>query len=384
MERNAAESVAGFPANRNQTGWIEPTMRKAVERFIQGSVIGLILAATLWPSPERPSESFAFCIACGSRGIADALLNVALFFPWGVIGAWSSRSFRRAVVTGFLLSVFVELAQTVIPGRDPSLSDVIFNSIGALLGAYTATTRKVWLAPREGRAVVLSLGALFIVVAVMTGTALALSPLDSLGSTATRIEAVAPRRFSPDNPVVIAYETVAASGSTLTVQQWGEDVGLTYPSWAGAHGFDEPAYWSRNALRNRTMPAKVELRLEKRSWRVSVDSSRTGFIGPTPGSGWALMLYPDAIGHRWGELLNSLWLLALCLPIGFWSRRRSILVAAAALACCLLLIPLIAGTAAASFQEWLGVALGLLLGGVLQRMTDKLDRRRFSESKAGV
>ena len=85
-------------------------------------------------------------------------------------------------------------------------------------------------------------------------------------------------------------------------------------------------------------------------------------LGASPGAGWSLLAYPDAIGRRWGWLLNAAWLACLCVPIGFWATGRLAFVAAAALALCLLLTPGIAGTAAASGPEWIGAALGFLLG----------------------
>src|SRR3954471_7762674 len=98
----------------------------------------LIAFATLWPMPGEP-EIRGFCMLCGGRGTADLLLNVVLFMPLGVALAPRGHSRNRIFLLALLLSTAIELIQFFIPGRDPSVSDVVANTCGAVLGALVAS-----------------------------------------------------------------------------------------------------------------------------------------------------------------------------------------------------------------------------------------------------
>ena len=103
-----------------------------------------IAALTLTPRPGTESIS-ALCLVCGARGAADAALNLLLFAPLGwLAGAARSRRFPRggagaplvwAGAVGALVSLAVEVVQMPIPGRDASLGDLVFNTLGAGVGA---------------------------------------------------------------------------------------------------------------------------------------------------------------------------------------------------------------------------------------------------------
>lgn len=73
--------------------------------------------------------------------ILDVGGNLLLFFPVGVALAGLAGARTRAGVVGrtvlgaALLSLAIELGQRWIPGRASDIDDVIFNTLGALLGA---------------------------------------------------------------------------------------------------------------------------------------------------------------------------------------------------------------------------------------------------------
>jgi hypothetical protein len=98
---------------------------------------GLLVALiTLVPGAEgslRTSEP-VLCLVCGSRGSADAILNVVFFMPLGFL---LRPRFPLATVAfvGFALSGTVELIQELVPGRYPTLGDLVWNGTGCLLGA---------------------------------------------------------------------------------------------------------------------------------------------------------------------------------------------------------------------------------------------------------
>ena len=79
-----------------------------------------------------------WCLVCGDLGAVDVLLNVALFVPLGVGLRMAGWPLLRAAATAFAVSAAVELVQSAIPGRDPTLSDIVTNSVGGALGAALA------------------------------------------------------------------------------------------------------------------------------------------------------------------------------------------------------------------------------------------------------
>ena len=94
----------------------------------------LVLLSTLWPSHgSTASGGPFFCLLCGTRGLADAILNLILFIPFGA-GVALLKGTVWGLASSALLSSCVEAAQTVIPGRFPTLGDVVFNTLGGGLG----------------------------------------------------------------------------------------------------------------------------------------------------------------------------------------------------------------------------------------------------------
>jgi hypothetical protein len=140
--------------------------------LVRGSIVatvGVILAVTLSPS-ERTGDidwNAVFCVLCSRASTADALANVALFLPLGIaLRSWR-LSPRRALLLAASLSMFVELAQFGIPGRDPSLSDFIFNTVGAAVGGGIVRLRACPKAQVASR--------LSLLAAIAAGTVLAVT-----------------------------------------------------------------------------------------------------------------------------------------------------------------------------------------------------------------
>jgi VanZ family protein len=76
----------------------------------------------------------------------DAMLNIAGFVPLGIIlcvyFSFTYPRFRAillATLVGALLSLVIEVLQAYIPSRDSSTTDIITNTIGALIGAALAS-----------------------------------------------------------------------------------------------------------------------------------------------------------------------------------------------------------------------------------------------------
>lgn len=74
-------------------------------------------------------------------GHVEAAANVAVFVPIGFLLALivPRRLWLLAAAGGTILSACIETAQWLfLPGRQPSLRDVVTNSLGALIGALLA------------------------------------------------------------------------------------------------------------------------------------------------------------------------------------------------------------------------------------------------------
>lgn len=120
--------------------------------------LAAVLVVTLWPSPQSTdapgwaTATLGFLQGVGlpiTLPVLEASANVVMFGPFGVLGVPLLRGAvarRRgsvpgvwlavALVTlaGAVLSAAIELTQNLLPGRVPTVQDVVLNTLGALLG----------------------------------------------------------------------------------------------------------------------------------------------------------------------------------------------------------------------------------------------------------
>ena len=78
----------------------------------------------------------------GWGSLIDIFLNIAGFVPFGLFGFLLLYRFHKLLMpfaliclAGSSLSVLIEIAQSVLPSRHSTVFDVLFNSVGTLLGA---------------------------------------------------------------------------------------------------------------------------------------------------------------------------------------------------------------------------------------------------------
>lgn len=66
----------------------------------------------------------------------DMLLNTVLFVPLGAALPilWKKANFGRTALVGFLLTFFIEMRAQPLMSRNPSLDDIIFNTLGTVIG----------------------------------------------------------------------------------------------------------------------------------------------------------------------------------------------------------------------------------------------------------
>jgi glycopeptide antibiotics resistance protein len=133
---------------------MQPFNLESATRFLAlVSVTAGILLVTLFPAHAglfgvrqgtAPLSGTVFLANIHYADCVDVLQNIMLFLPFGFLFATfvpAGRRFRRQAWTclaGLCLSVCVEILQTWIPGRFPSLSDVLHTGLGAFSGGMIA------------------------------------------------------------------------------------------------------------------------------------------------------------------------------------------------------------------------------------------------------
>ena len=107
----------------------------------------VVAGVTLWPVEPLPVDPPTLCLLCGDRGLADAILNVVLFLPIGLL--LSGRRWPVALLVAGIGSASIELLQLVVPGRHPTPSDVLFNALGAAAGVQLGRISRYWVHPSQ-------------------------------------------------------------------------------------------------------------------------------------------------------------------------------------------------------------------------------------------
>lgn len=101
---------------------------------IAGRVTGLAFRLARYVS-----ENFGIALST-SYTVFEFLANIALFVPFGLLlaAAWPRRSPWLIILIGYAASATIELVQTLLPSRFPTLSDVIANTLGTIIGCVVA------------------------------------------------------------------------------------------------------------------------------------------------------------------------------------------------------------------------------------------------------
>jgi len=276
-------------------------------------------------------------------------------------GAW------RTIVLGALLSCGVESAQFVIPGRDPSLSDVLFNTLGTALGAALAYFAPAMWRPTRRQAGVLSIVGALGAASVITLTGVLLAPsfpddvyyggwtprfghLEWYGGRVLQASVDGlniPAGVLGNSPQVrhellvdSAIHVVARAGPrpqelaplfTIDDQHQreifllgidGDDIVFRYRTRAVDWGLIGPEIRAWHAVRGIAwrQPLAVIVRPAGNGHCIGVNGSEQCTLGYTVGTGWALALGNQPVPLWLRPILNVIWLVGLFFPIGLWAR----------------------------------------------------------------
>lgn len=386
-----------------------PLSRALIWSFVT-LALACILVPTLYPAPGDEPVPLVYCIVCGETGAADVLTNIILFLPLGLaLGLTGSRA-GWLVLAGALLSGSIETAQLIIPGRDPSIGDLLCNTLGTGLGVIVTRTSGQWLLPSRAGARALFLGAAATLAAILLGTAWALQPalpdsryfgqwtpnLGHLTWYRARVlratlgtQALPPHRLADSTAVRVAL----LRGDTLTIQGIAgprtrglgslfsiyddrqreillvgpdrDDLVLRYRLRAAGLRLDAPDLRLTGAMRRieRGDSLFVRASFTRRGWCLDLNGAGACPLGYTLGRAWALLMYPESFPPALRRLLDAAWMAGLALPLGFWGRRDWVMAGAAiAVVAGSVIIPAAAGVGPLTVLEWFGMAAGLGAG----------------------
>ena len=376
-----------------------------------GAVLALTTLPVVLPAGSEQETTFG-CLFCGSRGVADALLNVALYVPVGIAMGMAGVRLTTALLLGALLSSSLELLQLVIPGRDASVGDVITNALGAGLGAVWWARRWAIMSPRgPARRSAFAVAAATIPLSVaLTAWLLAPSLPTGLdywgqwtpnqahiewyrgrvtGATIGGVAAPSRRLADPDSVRarllrVAAIEVTAIAGpptsrlsaifsvydgrrrELLLIGPDRDDLVVRYRTRSTALRLDQPDLRWRDAFGGVAEGDSIDIRLGMDGSGnpcLHLNGEYTCGLRPPPGRAWSVFAY--SLGKVGGvvPVLDAIWWVILLFPAALWRRssRDTLLLALAALLG-VGVVPPAAGLGAAGWTEWIGALVGVALG----------------------
>jgi hypothetical protein len=395
---------------------------KSVTGVRGGRVLAVICvlvigAATLFPTDAIGGERFLVCLICGDRGAADAILNTIMFVPLGISLALAGVGAAVAIPLCFVLSSTIEVIQFFVPGRDSSLGDLFFNTLGGAIGVAVVLGASRWVHPPDR--VARGLGAVgvafFGAVVALTGWLVA-----PTHPSAQYVVQWKPERYHlPPHP----GEVVGVRMGTWTLppeSRWpwfrlrdawnrGDSLvirmrGATAPPWlspvlsvhdverrevlfVGDDGGElvvRPRFRAADARFDQPDLRLVgERRREGDSLTIVVARDGDGFLlgmGPkhrtvynTASRGWGLLYYVESAPTKARTALGLLWIAALCVPAGFWARsRRAAVLASLGVIATLALIPMVTALGTTPPAEYVAAVAGVLIGRALAQVATRL------------
>lgn len=405
------------------------------------AVLGWIAIAALTLTPGSGGADPPFgCVVCGPDGGVDAIANVLLFVPLGAGLAWAGVRGRGALALVAVTTLAVEALQLrLVTGRDTSLGDLVWNTVGGALGFWAVRRMGTLLRPAPRAAAALAAGWAALWLVGTAATAWSLGPALWRGRWIAHVGATVPVPRGRA-PTVLA---AAVGGLPIRRTQWlttgpalrarllaGAPVTATavVPRRAGtpvnvlvltegpsrfvmvslARVDDGAQFYMRtraSALRLRSPHFLVRDAFRGDGDTVALGAARQGATmllearGPAgvqqrrvslgPNWGWSLLLPPRLAwvdGFRW---YTALWVAALVFPIAYWAaatigggRRGAVRAAAAAMAApplAFAALPAVTGVAAVPGTEWAAWLAATVLG-----LAVGLAARRSSADGAGL
>jgi VanZ family protein len=385
-----------------------------------GAVLALasvlaIASLTLFPTGDE-SAGPTLCLLCGDRGLADAVLNVVMFVPLGLGLALAGAALPGAALFGAVFTLGIEFLQALIPGRDASVSDLVFNTLGCVVGAALVRSAPAWIAPPPARRRLLLAAGVAGPLALLLAAGLMLGPRPSRDTYAGQWTAELGHLRAYRGRVVAAYvgeipvpswqmpaeserlRVLVAEGAPIRVAAVagppvsglapifsiyddedreilllgtdGEDAVFQYRTLGMALGMDRPGLRLPGAFRDVPEGAPLRMAVARRGggFCMAVNATSSCSVGYTAADTWGVFLALFSLEGAGRGLLGLAWLAALFVPAGGWLRtRREALAAGAAVAAGLLLLPWAAGLLPTPPAQLLAALAGMGAGALARR-----------------
>jgi len=337
------------------------------------------------------------------------VLNLIMFIPLGALLAIRGVPLRVVALAAFVPSVLIEGAQIPLEGRDASLGDVLFNTVGGMTGLAVAGLTLRQLASGS-RATVGPVVMAAITLGLIGGTGLLLEPAfpasayygqwtanlghlewyrgrvrgatlediplpsDRLGDSrrvrelllaGERLDvlAVAGPRVPRLAPLFSIYDDRQREIVLLGPDR--DDLVLRYRTRGITLRLDQPDLRLRGAFAH--VSAGDTLRIA--AWRatqgycLTLNQASTCGLGFTAGRGWGTLLYAERFPAWLKGVLDVGWLVGLLGLVGLAGTRRTALAAGgAAIALGLGVVAPAVGLTTTPMGEWIGAGFGLIAG----------------------
>lgn len=384
--------------------------------------VKFIADLTLHSARVYPTHTSFLCLwGCDAEELRDLVSNIILFIPLG----WVLRYWVRPRLVFWICvaaTVCIETTQAfLLTGRDPSIRDILTNALGAAIGLWLFDHWRSIIYPlqRASRQLaVIGLGGWCVVLLV---TALGLRPagssypwfghwgnhIDYYAAFDGTVQSVAIGDWTPpagpipdDNPlrdairrdsidvhVVATYRSVTRPTALLFAVMDEHDNEMLFVGGAwrsvqfqsrtrlanwGLRGLSFRLPLSPGSEPNDTVD--ITARVRPTAWQIQLRTQGKTDSLSLPlsvGLGWATLLpAPLSMAYEW-YVMNTLWLATLLIPGVYWWRRagppRSTMLSVAMVGAMLLLVPLVAGVATSTLPDWIGSALGILIGTLCAR-----------------
>ena len=388
---------------------------RAAGAVLAAASILAIASLTLFPTDDE-SAGPTLCLLCGERGLADAILNVLMFVPLGVGLALAGAGLPGAALFGAAFTLGIEFLQALIPGRDASVSDLVFNTLGCVLGAALVRSAPAWIDPPPARRRRLLAAGVAAPLLVLLVAGLLLGPRPSRDTFAGQWTAELGHMQAYRGRVVAAYvgeipvpswqmpdeserlRVLVAEGAPIRVAAVagppvsglapifsiyddeereilllgtdGEDAVFQYRTLGMALRMDRPGLRLPGAFRG--IPEGAPLRMgvvrRGRGYCMAVNATSSCSVGYTVADTWGVFLALFSLESGRRGLLGLAWLTALFVPAGGWVRtRRDALAAGAAVLAGLLLVPWAAGLLPTPPAQHLAALAGMGAGALARR-----------------
>ena len=369
-----------------------------------------------WQGLDRLAD---LCLICGTRGSADAVLNLLLFVPVGFLAASRGRGPAAGFLVGLAVSGLIEGWQLFLAGRHAGLADLVWNSSGAFVGALLWRAVEARVTERDDRAALGAAG--FVAVALTLGGALLIpwqteadywgqwmpdlgfmtqyegevleASLNDQPFPSYRLPAEPPHRRLLEVPWELAG-TIVAGGPPRSVSPILSiyDRNRQEIMLVGAHHTDL-IYRERNLARAlrfdspdvRILGGFLDVRAgdtvavsatRGEELCLRIDGTERCGVGVTPGRSWGLLYYLEGPSESFRRIVDFLWLVSLFMPIGFfslgmrgWSMGAGI--GLGGLGAAVLITPMVAPGLAEIVACICGMSLGALTARVFEWVADE-------------